>query len=83
MLCQLYNFLEIKPYEHNLKKLDKFNINGLEYNDNQVGHNLHTVRDVINLSDYDVDKYISDSTQHICSTLNFWKDGSLRKTWNQ
>ena len=83
VLNSLYNFLEIKPYEHNLKKLDNFNINGLEYNDNQVGHNLHTVRDVIKLSDYDVDKYISDSTQHICSTLNFWKNGSLRKTWNQ
>ena len=47
-----------------------------------LGDNLHTVRkDEVKLSGYDVNKYISDSTQHICTTLNFWKDGSLRKTW--
>mgnify|MGYP003326695938 FL=1 len=82
VLNSLYKFLDIKPYEHNLNELDNFNINGLEYDDSKVGSNLHTVRkDGIKLSDYDVNKYLSDSTQHVCSTLNFWKDGSLRKTW--
>ena len=82
VLSSLYDFLEIKPFQHHYNKLDNFNINGLEYNDDMLGNNLHTVRkDEVKLSSYDVNKYISDSTQHICSTLNFWKDGSLRKTW--
>tara|TARA_B100000282_G_C31703353_1_gene477403 strand:- start:99 stop:887 length:789 start_codon:yes stop_codon:yes gene_type:complete len=84
VLNSLYEFLEIKSYKHNLDKLDNFNINGLYYDDSKVGSNLHTVKkDGIKLSNYDVNKYLSYSTQHICSTLNFWKDGSLRKTWNQ
>ena len=84
VLNSLYEFLDIKPYEHDLNELDNFHINGLEYDDSKVGCNLHTVKkDGIKLSDYDVNKYLSDSTQHVCSTLNFWKDGSLRKTWNQ
>ncbi len=76
VLTSLYDFLEIEPFKHNYNELDSFNINGLEYNDDKVGCNLHTVkRNGIKLSDYDVNKYILDSTQHICSTLNFWKDG--------
>ena len=82
VLSSLYDFLEIEPFQHNLKELDRFNIHGVEYNDDRVGSNLHNIRkDGLNLSNYDVNKYISDSTQHICSNLNFWKDGSLRKTW--
>ena len=47
-----------------------------------LGNNLHTVRkDEVKLSGYDINKYLPEGTQHICSTLNFWKDGSLRKTW--
>ena len=82
VLSSLYDFLEIEPFQHNLTKLDRFNIHGVEYNDDRVGSNLHNIRkDGLNLSNYDVNKYLSDSTQHICSNLNFWKDGSLRKTW--
>ena len=82
VLSSLYDFLEIEPFQHKYNELDNFNINGLEYNDDMLGNNLHTVRkDGVRLSDYDINKYISDGTQHICSTLNFWKDGSLRKTW--
>ena len=82
VLSSLYDFLEIEPFQHKYSELDKFNINGLEYNDDMLGNNLHTVRkDGVRLSDYDINKYISDGTQNICSTLNFWKDGSLRKAW--
>ena len=67
--------MKITPHHgHNIETLLEKGL--IEYNDDKVGCNLHTVkRNGIKLSDYDVNKYILDSTQHICSTLNFRKDG--------
>ena len=75
VLSSLYDFLEIKPFQHNLKELDTFNIHGVVYNDDVVGSNLHNIRkDGLNLSDYDVSKYITQHTFSKLSDLNFWKN---------
>ena len=81
VITSLYQFLEIDSYNHNYDSLDLFNINGLKYDDSIVGSNLHTVRtNGINFNNYDIDKYLTDNIKNLCNTLNFWKDGSLRKT---
>lgn len=40
----IYSFLNIKKFKHNFKKLDELNINGVKYNDVDLGDNLHTVK---------------------------------------
>ena len=81
VITSLYQFLEIDSYNHNYNSLNLFNIDGLKYDDSVVGSNLHTVRtNDINFNKYDIDKYLTDNIKNLCNTLNFWKDGSLRKT---
>ena len=69
-------------YDHDYEKLNLFNIDGIKYDDTFVGSNLHTIRtNGIQFNKYNLDKYLSKDILNICRTLNFWKDGSLRKTW--
>ena len=41
---KIYNFLEEPYYNHRFIDLDQININGLSYNDNVLGNNMHTVK---------------------------------------
>ena len=41
---KIYNFLEEPYYNHRFIDLDQININGLFYNDNVLGNNMHTVK---------------------------------------
>ena len=80
-LSSLYNFLDLESFQHNLNELDKFNVYGVEYDDDVCGSNLHTIRrDGLYLSDYDINRYISDDKQKNCLTLNFWKDNHTQTT---
>tara|TARA_A100001035_G_scaffold271644_1_gene260041 strand:+ start:48 stop:854 length:807 start_codon:yes stop_codon:yes gene_type:complete len=82
VISSLYEFLEIDSYDHDYEKLNLFNIDGIKYDDTLVGSNLHTIRtNGIQFNKYNLDKYLSKDILNICRTLNFWKDGSLRKTW--
>ncbi len=45
---KIYNFLEEPYYNHRFIDLDQININGLSYNDNVVGTDMHTVKKVKN-----------------------------------
>ena len=40
----LYGFLELEYYSHRYHSLDQFNLNGMAYNDDVVGKNLHTIK---------------------------------------
>ena len=41
---KIYKFLDEPYFNHRFIDLDQININGLNYNDNVVGRNMHTVR---------------------------------------
>jgi len=40
----IYSFLNIKKFKHNFKKINQLNINGIKYNDENFGDNLHAVK---------------------------------------
>jgi hypothetical protein len=44
---KIYDFLEIPRFNHNLKNLNQFKVNGISYNDNVVGNKMHTIREEI------------------------------------
>jgi len=56
----IYKFLDIKQYKHNLKKVDQFEVNGIKYDDeiNDVYKNLHDVRPIIKEQNINVDKLL-------------------------
>jgi len=41
---KIYDFLEEPYYNHRFIDLDQININGLSYNDNMLGNNMHAVK---------------------------------------
>ena len=41
---EIYNFLNIKKFKHDFKKLNQLNINDIKYNDETFGDNLHTIK---------------------------------------
>jgi hypothetical protein len=41
---KIYDFLQIKKFEHNFKNLKQLNINNLKYNDTLIGNNLHVIK---------------------------------------
>ncbi len=78
VISSLYDFLEVDFYNHDYNNISLYNIRNIQYNDSNVGLNLHTVRtDGIKLNNYDMDKYLTDKIIAFCKTLNFWNDGSL------
>ena len=44
---KIYDFLEIPKFNHNLKSLNQFKVNGMSYNDTVVGNKMHTIREEI------------------------------------
>ena len=44
---KIYDFLEIPRFNHNLKQLNQFKINGIGYDDTVVGNRMHTIREEI------------------------------------
>jgi hypothetical protein len=43
-LRKVYSFLNIPYYQHYFINLNQLTVNGMAYNDNIVGHNMHTIR---------------------------------------
>ena len=43
-LRKVYSFLNIPYYQHRFVNLDQVTVNGIQYNDNAVGNNMHTIR---------------------------------------
>ena len=41
---KVYSFLNIPYYQHRFVNLDQLTVNGIQYNDNAVGNNMHTIR---------------------------------------
>ena len=41
---KIYTFLKLPYFNHRFTDLDQITVNGLQYNDNAVGNNMHTIR---------------------------------------
>ena len=44
---KIYDFLKIPRFNHNLKSLNQFKVNGIGYDDKVVGNRMHTIREEI------------------------------------
>ncbi len=69
----IYKFLGIKQYKHNLNKIDQFEVNGIKYHDeiNVSYKNLHDVRPIIKEQEINVDELIPPSIIKEYNHLNF------------
>ena len=70
-LDRIYKFLDIPYYMHNLKHIDQFKSNGVKYNDNKLGKDMHKIRS----NGVSKRKYNIEVPQHIldqCRTFNLW-----------
>jgi hypothetical protein len=75
----IYDFLGIYRFNHRYNRLDQFQVNGMKYDDNIVGQNLHTIEtNSINSNNYNefkenVNDILSKSIIEKYNNLNFWK----------
>ena len=75
----IYDFLGIYRFNHRYNNLDQFQVNGMKYDDNIVGQNLHTIEtNSINSNNYNefkenVNDILPKSIIEKYNILNFWK----------
>ena len=75
----IYDFLGIYRFNHRYNNLDQFQVNGMKYDDNIVGQNLHTIETYsINSNNYNefkenVNDILPKSIIEKYNILNFWK----------
>ena len=70
----VYEFLGVPKFKHRFINLDKFEINGMEYDDAILGEGLHTVKtDAIYKDKYDAYNIIPKSIIDTYKQCNFWK----------
>jgi len=60
-LRSIYNFLEIDYYPHYYNNIKQFSVNGLQYDDNIVGNNMHTIKTKLKLEENPYKKMIPQS----------------------
>ena len=75
----IYDFLGIDRFNHRYNQLNQFEVNGMKYDDNIVGQNLHTIEtNSINSNNYNefkenVNDILPKSIIEKYNNLNFWK----------
>jgi len=75
----IYDFLGIYRFNHRYNNLDQFYVNGMKYDDNIVGQNLHTIEtNSINSNNYNefkenVNDILPKNIIEKYNNLNFWK----------
>ena len=75
----IYDFLGIYRFNYRYNNLDQFQVNGMKYDDNIVGQNLHTIEtNSINSNNYNefkenVNDILPKSIIEKYNNLNFWK----------
>lgn len=48
---KIYEFLNIKKFNHNFFDLNQFELNGIKYDDSVLGHNLHKIKENYTVDD--------------------------------
>ncbi len=57
----IYEFLEMDYYPHRFHSLNQFSLNGLGYDDSDLGQNLHTIKTELRLEENPYKKMIPQS----------------------
>jgi len=74
-LDKAYNFLGIDRFIHSFNDLKQVNLNGIMYNDNNYGMELHTIKtDLVMKSHYSIYDYLPKHIIEKCQSINFWQD---------
>ena len=53
-----YNAFGIDEYEHDFNNISQLKTNGIKYDDDIYGNNMHKLRSTLEKCEYDVDKYV-------------------------
>jgi len=70
---EIYDFLEIKQFNHTYKNFKPFEVNGMGYDDKVVGFNLHTIKTKnISKTKRDIKKILPKETIEKYKNLNIW-----------
>ena len=75
----VYNFLNIPHFNHNFKSFEQFNIDGLEYNDECVGNNLHKIKE--NGLSKTAHEPLPQSVIKKYGNLNFWRGNKSKDNY--
>jgi len=73
IIKEIYEFYEIKSFKHNLKNFKQFKVNGMSYDDEVVGANLHTIKTKgISKTKRNINKILPKSIIKKYGNLNVW-----------
>lgn len=71
----VYNFLNIPLFKHRYINFDQLELNGIKYEDEILGGNLHTIEtDKINKRNYKVTDILPENVIEKYKGLNIWRD---------
>ena len=70
---KVYDFLNIPKFDHRYVNLKQLELNGVKYNENIIGVDLHTIRtDSIKKAEYKVEDILPKHIIEKCEALNIW-----------
>jgi len=72
-LDDVYDYLGLDKFEHNFNDIPQLNNNGISYNDDILGGDLHKIKTyIVEKNKYDIYEYLPDNI-NIYKTECFWK----------
>ena len=75
---KIYEYLNIKPFDHRYKDLDQLSNNGIQYNDSFIGGELHKINTFkVKKSEYDMNEYLPDNIDELYNMKSFWRQECL------
>ena len=70
---KLGNYLKIN-IKYNIKKIKKFNVNGICYNDKPLGVEMHKLKNKINKSNYEITQYLPKHIIEKYKKFDLWQN---------
>ncbi len=71
----VYEFLNIPKFKHKFENISQFKANGLSYNDEVLGGNLHTIKtNKVKKNEYNVNDILPQTVINKYSGLNIWRN---------
>jgi len=73
-LDKIYEYLNIPRFEHKLTGLEQLKINDIQYNDDILGGNLHTINtEKVIKQNYDIKNYLPNNVDLLYKLEPFWR----------
>ena len=70
---KVYDFLDIPKFDHRYVNLEQLELNGVKYNENVIGVDLHHIKtDCIKKAEYKVEDILPKHIIEKCQALNIW-----------